>query len=62
MTTNPVFKSSHGLSALLPSEARMVLARAAQEVRHMKDPLMREVVMEAAIARVRLQYPQFFKE
>jgi hypothetical protein len=49
-------------SALLPPDARMALARAAFEAQNIADPLQREMVIEAAIARVRLQYPTYFKE
>jgi hypothetical protein len=46
----------------LPPDARTYLARAAFEAKNMADPLQREVTIEAAIARVRLQYPAYFKE
>ncbi|MEX3629076.1 MAG: hypothetical protein VB138_05830 [Burkholderia sp.] len=62
MTTNPVFKLPHELSALLPSEARLLLARAALEARSIRDDLMRDVHMETAIQRVKLGYPHYFKE
>jgi hypothetical protein len=56
------FKPRQKLSALLPPEARLLLARAAQEAQQLKDELAREVHIAEAIARVRLQYPQFFKD
>lgn len=62
MTTMPVFTQPHVVSALLPPDARAYLARAAHEAKHTADPLQREVIIEAAIARVRLQYPAYFKE
>lgn len=62
MTTNPAFKSPHGLSAVLPPDARAALARAAQEASGIKDQFTREMHMEAAIARVKLQYPTYFKD
>ena len=62
MNREPAFKPFNALSALLPPDARMTLARAAQEAQHIADPLQREVVIETAIARVRLQYPSYFKE
>jgi hypothetical protein len=58
----PAFKQPHVLSALLPPDARLSLARAAHEAKHTEDPLEREVIMEDAIARIRRQYPNFFKE
>lgn len=62
MITMPVFKSPFVLSAVLPPDARIALARAAEEARSIKDDLARHAHVESAIARVRLQYPQFFKE
>lgn len=62
MTTLPVFKPSHALSAVLPPDARQLLARAAQEARSMRDDFARERHMEAAIARVKFNHPEFFKE
>lgn len=62
MNREPIFKSPHPLSALLPPDARMVLARAALEAKNIADPLQREVIIESAIARIRLQYPAYFKE
>lgn len=56
------FKPPHKLSALLPPEARLLLARAAQEAQKLENELAREVHIAEAIARVRLQYPQFFKD
>jgi hypothetical protein len=50
------------LSALLPPDARMSLARAAHEAKYTKDVLEREVIVETAIARIRLQYPSYFKD
>lgn len=62
MSTLAPFKSPFVLSAVLPPDARIALARAAEEARSIKDDLARDAHMEAAIARVKLQYPQFFKE
>lgn len=62
MISPPPFKSPFVLSAVLPPDARMHLARAAEEARSIKDPLARDAHVESAIARVKLQYPQFFKE
>jgi hypothetical protein len=62
MTTNPVFKTPHGLSAVLPPDARIALARAAHEAHSIKDQFAREMHMEAAITRVKLQYPNHFKD
>jgi hypothetical protein len=62
MTTMSAFSMPHVLSALLPPDARMYLARAAHEAKNITDPLQREMTIEAAIARVRLQYPAYFKE
>lgn len=56
------FKSPYKLSAVLPPDARMHLARAAEEARSIADPLAREAHVEAAIARVKIQYPRFFQE
>lgn len=56
------FDPFHIVSALLPPEARMALVRAAKEARQMKDELSREIHVNTAIRRVRLQYPEFFKE
>lgn len=62
MSKNPGFNMPNVLSALLPPDARMYLARAAREAKNTADQLQREMVIEAAIARVRLQYPHYFKE
>jgi hypothetical protein len=62
MSTTAPFKSPYVLCAMLPPDARMHLARAAEEARSIKDPLKREAHVEAAIARVKLQYPRFFQE
>jgi hypothetical protein len=62
MNREPIFKSFNELSALLPPGARTALARAAHEAQHIADPLQREMVIEDAIARVRRQYPTYFKE
>lgn len=62
MSKNPGFDMPNVLSALLPPDARMYLTRAAHEAKNIADPLQREVTIEAAIARVRLQYPSYFKE
>lgn len=62
MNREPAFQSFNALSALLPPDARASLARAAFEAKQIADPLEREVIIETAIARVRLQYPTYFKE
>lgn len=62
MTTMPAFNMPNVLSALLPPDARLYLARAAHEAKNTADLFQREVLIEAAIARVRLQYPSYFKE
>jgi hypothetical protein len=62
MSTSAPFKSPFVLSAVLPPDARIALARAAEEARSIKDDLARDAHVESAIARVKLQYPQFFKE
>lgn len=49
------------LSALLPPEARLLLARAAGEARQLTDDLAREIHLAEAIARVRIQFPSYFK-
>jgi hypothetical protein len=62
MNSRPGFNMPHVLSALLPLDARMSLARAAHEAKHTPDPLDREVIIESAIGRIRLQYPSYFKD
>lgn len=62
MTTMTFFKQPYILSTLLPPDARACLARAAFEAKSITDPLQREMAVEAAIARVRLQYPSYFKD
>lgn len=62
MTTMSFFKQPRILSALLPPDARASLARAAFEAKNITDPLQREMTIESAIARVRRQYPSYFKE
>lgn len=62
MITAPTLKFPHVLSALLPPDARTALARAAQEASSIKDQFAREMHMEAAITRVKLQYPNYFKD
>lgn len=47
------------LSAL-PPEARAALAAAAQS--HPKDPFAREKAIDAAIKRVKAQYPDYFRQ
>lgn len=58
----PSFNVFTSVSALLPPEARMALSRAATEAKQMKDELAREIHVNNAIRRVRLQYPEFFKD
>lgn len=62
MTSMPIFKPPRDISALLPPDARLHLARAAHEAKHTNNPLEREVIVESAIARVRMQYPSYFKD
>lgn len=62
MNREPAFKPFNAVCALLPPDARAILARAALEAKHIADALQREVIIEAAIARVRLQYPTYFKD
>ncbi|MDR5772100.1 MULTISPECIES: hypothetical protein [unclassified Caballeronia] len=49
------------ISALLPPEAREILARAANEAKGITGEAARTAHIEAAIARVRFYYPRFFK-
>ncbi|MGF6738477.1 hypothetical protein [Paraburkholderia atlantica] len=56
------FNTFNSVSALLPSEARMALVRAANEAKQLKDELAREIHIANAIRRVRLNYPEFFKD
>lgn len=62
MSTFFSYQQPNHISALLPLEARQLLARAAQEAKNIADDLKREVHMESAIRRVKLSYPEFFKE
>jgi hypothetical protein len=50
------------VAKVLPAEARALLQRAAQTVVHPRDPMARERAIDRAIAHIKLQYPQFFKE
>jgi hypothetical protein len=52
----------NGLSAHLPPDARESLARAVREAKLIKSPAAREAHLQAAIARVQVKYPKFFKE
>ena len=45
---------------VLPPEARAALAAAAQS--HPKDPFAREKAIDAAIKRVKAQYPEYFRQ
>jgi hypothetical protein len=49
------------VSALLPPEARELLARAAKEAKQIPGEAARTAHIEAAIARVRFNFPKFFK-
>lgn len=49
------------LSACLPSEAREALASAARAARLIVSDLAREKYLEEAIARVRKNYPAYFR-
>lgn len=62
MSTFIGYQQPNHISALLPLEARQLLARAAQEAKQMKDDLAREIHIANAIKRVRLNYPEFFKD
>jgi len=57
VTTNPP-----QLCNVLPWEAREALRRAAATQNTTYNPMAREIAIEAAIARVKIQYPQFFKK
>jgi hypothetical protein len=54
MTTMPP------VSTVLPWGARETLRRAATVMPTASDPLAREKAIEAAIARIKLQYPKLF--
>ena len=57
MTQNPP-----QFSLILPYEAREALRRAAATQSTSYNPMAREIAVEAAIARVKIQYPQFFRK
>lgn len=49
------------ICALLPPDARELLARAVSEASDMAEALARETHLEEAIARVKAKYPRFFR-
>lgn len=49
------------VSACLPPDAREILTRAATEARSIDNQVAREAHIEAAIARVQMKYPNFFR-
>lgn len=49
------------LSACLPTEAREALASAARAAKLIVSDLAREIYLEEAIARVRRNYPAYFR-
>lgn len=51
----------YGVSACLPPDAREILTRAATEARSIDNQVAREAHIEAAIARVQMKYPNFFR-
>ena len=61
-TTRYITPLSRDLCTLLPADARTMLARAAQEAKGVQDPLARAARIGEAIARVKFNYPSFFKE
>ena len=62
MTTNHAFKIPHGLSAVLPPDARIALARAAHEAASIKDQFAREMHMDAIARALHLGFPLKFIE
>lgn len=50
------------MHTLLPQEARAALQRAAGTHIPPHDPLARIKAIESATARIRFEYPQFFRE
>jgi hypothetical protein len=60
MNTIPTTARNH-ICALLPPDARELLARAALEATGMAEALARETHLEEAIARVKTKYPRFFR-
>ena len=47
---------------VLPLDARMALAQAAQTPNTRNDPLARKKAVEAATERVKQQYPEYFQQ
>lgn len=56
MTTNPP-----PVAQVLPWEAREALRRAAQVVNTRHDPMAREKAIERCIAKLKLNFPQYFR-
>jgi hypothetical protein len=50
------------VSQHLPPEAVAVLVQAANEAKVIADQAKRDARIDSAIAHVRMQYPQYFKE
>lgn len=50
------------VATVLPFEAREKLRRAALTEVTEQNPLARLIAIEAAVAFIKMQYPQFFKE
>lgn len=57
MTTNPP-----PVAQVLPWDAREALRRAAQVVNTRHDPMAKEKAIERCIARLKLQYPNHFRQ
>lgn len=55
------FYEPKAVSACLPPDARAILTRAAKEARSIDNQVAREAHIEAAIARVQMKYPNFFR-
>lgn len=52
---------TNDVSASLPPDARAMLIRAANEAKLIDNPVAREAHIEAAIARVQMKFPRYFK-
>jgi hypothetical protein len=53
---------SQNTSRILPAQARATLILAAHEARKLKDPEERAVLIDEAIFKVKMRFPQFFKK
>lgn len=49
------------IAQVLPSGARQILIRAYAEAVAETNELRREVIIESAVLRVKMQYPSFFR-